>query len=1019
MIPGNANPLLLASAAADAAAAGPIKSVRFNSADSAHLTRTPSSAGNRRTWTWSAWVKRSKLGERVALFTAATDNVEILFEPDDVLRIYFFPGSYAGHTKTVASFRDTSAWYHIVFAIDTTQTGNDNIAKIYVNGVQQEVTHPNSWTQNGQTNVNNTVAHYIGSRYGPARLINAYMADIYLIDGQQLSPTSFGAFDDSGVWQAAAYSGTYGTNGFHLLDFANESTIGHDSSGNENDFTANNLSAEANFYATAGTHAGKDGISFNGTNAEITLSSDADLNPGSGVFTLECYAYALSGGQAAFGIYDGSPGGNGSFVLRRVGAGTLMVERHSVAFDITGAAFSENTWHHVAVTRDSSNNVRLFVDGTQSGSTSTNNTHNYQGTFRLGRDNNGFTNGYISNLRLIKGTCLYTSNFTAPTGNLTNVTNTKLLMAQSTTSPTAATVKPSGVTISGSGDGSVIDVLFDVPTNGDQSDTGAGGEVSGNYPTWNPLDTNTNITLSNGNLDAAETSGANHFAGRATFKYPATGKWYYEATVTTLGGACCIGVDNSGLANPNLSNTGVFLILVNSSNNVQRYIGSSFTSFDSAYGNPAVGSVLQVAYDADADKLWLGMNNVWMGSGSSANGNPGAGFEATASNVSDPFPSVNLVTSALSVNFGQRSFSYSAPSNFKALNTASLPTPTIADGSDYFDTLLYTGTGANQSISGLSFGSAPDFVWIKRRNGAGQHVLTDSVRGTSKQLFSSLANAEQTSTTGITSFDSDGFSLGTNVSPTGSTNGSSSTYAAWCWDVGTSTVSNTDGSITSSVRVSQTAGISIVGWTASAAGSTIGHGLNAAPEMIIAKSRTTTQPWVVYHSALGKGGVLQLHSTAANITTYSEYWGTAEPSSTVFGTYTGAHPWANNAGDMVAYCFAPVESYSSMGVYTGNGSADGPFVFTGFKPRFVIIKRTDASGNDWQLYDTARSTFNEMDDKLKANTSDAEIVEHPIDFLSNGFKPRNTANGSNGSGATYIYASFASNPFSANGGLAR
>ena len=144
-------------------------SLKFDSSKSTHLTRTPSSVGNRRTWTWSAWVKRNKLSERVALFTAATDNTEILFEPDDKLRIYFYPGSYAGHTKTNASFRDTSAWYHIVFSVDTTQSGNANISKIYVNGVQQEVTYPNDWTQNGETNVNNTVAQYIGSRYGPGR----------------------------------------------------------------------------------------------------------------------------------------------------------------------------------------------------------------------------------------------------------------------------------------------------------------------------------------------------------------------------------------------------------------------------------------------------------------------------------------------------------------------------------------------------------------------------------------------------------------------------------------------------------------------------------------------------------------------------------------------------------------------------------------------------------------------------------------------------------------------------------
>ena len=182
-------------------------SLTFDSTKSTHLTRTPSAVGNRRTWTWSAWVKRNKLSERVALFTAATDNTEILFEPDDKLRIYFYPGSYAGHTKTNASFRDTSAWYHIVFTVDTTQTGNNNISKIYVNGVQQEVTYPNNWTQNGETNVNNTVAQYIGSRYGPGRLINAQLSNVYLIDGAALGPENFGFTDPlTNTWKPKKYN---------------------------------------------------------------------------------------------------------------------------------------------------------------------------------------------------------------------------------------------------------------------------------------------------------------------------------------------------------------------------------------------------------------------------------------------------------------------------------------------------------------------------------------------------------------------------------------------------------------------------------------------------------------------------------------------------------------------------------------------------------------------------------------------------------------------------------------------
>ena len=226
-------------------------SLTFDSTKSTHLTRTPTAVGNRRTWTWSAWVKRNKLGERVALFTAATDNTEILFEPDDKLRIYFFPGSYAGHTKTNAKFRDTSAWYHIVFTVDTTQTGNNNISKIYVNGVQQEVTYPNNWTQNAETNVNNTVAQYIGSRYGPGRLINAQLSNVYLIDGQALGPENFGFTDPlTGTWRPKKYTGTFGTNGFWLPMDGN-SPIGEDKSGivtpNNGSIWSNSLTSSSGF----------------------------------------------------------------------------------------------------------------------------------------------------------------------------------------------------------------------------------------------------------------------------------------------------------------------------------------------------------------------------------------------------------------------------------------------------------------------------------------------------------------------------------------------------------------------------------------------------------------------------------------------------------------------------------------------------------------------------------------------------------------------------------------------------
>ena len=550
----------------------------------------------------------------------------------------------------------------------------------------------------------------------------------------------------------------------------------------------------------------------------------------------------------------------------------------------------------------------------------------------------------------------------------------------------------------GNGTSADIDSLIDTPTNY----TADSGNNGGNYPTWNPLDKNTNITLSNGNLDAAETSGSNHFAGRATFKYPATGKWYYEATIKTLGNACCIGVDNSGLANPSLSNSGVYLILVNASNNVQRYIGSSYTSFDSAYGNPAVGSVLQVAYDADADKLWLGMDNVWMGSGSSANGNPGAGTEATASNVSDPFPSVNLVTSALSVNFGQRSFAYSAPTGFKALCTTNLPDPTIADGSSAFDTSLWTGNGSTQSITGLSF--SPDFVWIKNRNNTADHRVYDTVRGALKEILPNQTNTETTRANSLTAFNSDGYSLGSY----GGVNNNGTTAVGWAWDGGTSTTSNTDGSITSNVRANASAGFSIVGYTGTGSNATIGHGLNAAPEFIIAKGRSVTGDWLVYHSGFGATKYAALNSTDQAWTT-ALAWNDTEPTGSVFSIGTASQINTSSSTN-IAYCFAPVSQYSSFGVYTGNGNTDGTFVFTGFKVAFLLMKKSSGTGA-WLIWDNTRQDFNAQGPYLQPQSNTTEGDADYVDFLSNGFKWRTTNAAMNESSSTYVYAAFAEHPF--------
>jgi hypothetical protein len=531
------------------------------------------------------------------------------------------------------------------------------------------------------------------------------------------------------------------------------------------------------------------------------------------------------------------------------------------------------------------------------------------------------------------------------------------------------------------------DSLVDSPTNGSQVDTGVGGEVVGNYCTLNPLDKSSSLDLSNGNLTNIGTT--TNVMCRSTI-FVSSGKWYYEVSLATHSGNPIFGWASSS------ANLGSWVGNSTSSwgyaANATKYSNGGGSSYGSSYG---AGDVIGVAADLDAGTLVFYKNGVSQGTAySNLSGTICPAFSSGASTTVD-------------FNFGQRPFAYTAPSGFKALCTTNLPEPTIADGSTVMDVKLYTGNGSTQTISGLNF--SPDWVWLKARSNAGSyHKLYDTVRGATKLLNGTNDTlAESTETQGLTTFNSDGFSLGTEANH----NASGITFVAWTWDAGSSTVTNTEGSITSQVRANASAGFSVVSWTGGAAGSTVGHGLNAAPELIIAKSRTYgAQPWVVYQKSLGKGGVLQLNATAANITSYSEYWGANEPSSSVFGTYTGSIPWANNYGDMISYCFAPVAGYSSFGSYTGNGSADGPFVFCNFRPAVVLVKMSSSTGN-WTILDDKREGYNVDNDPLFPNLSNAEGTTDLIDITSNGFKVRTTDATFNTNAGTYVYAAWASSPF--------
>ena len=325
---------------------------------------------------------------------------------------------------------------------------------------------------------------------------------------------------------------------------------------------------------------------------------------------------------------------------------------------------------------------------------------------------------------------------------------------------------------------------------------------------------------------------------------------------------------------------------------------------------------------------------------------------------------------------------------------------TIDKSSLHFNTKLYTGTGSSNSITGVGF--QPDWVWIKNRGNTESHALFDAVRGVTKRIASNSTGAEETNANTVTAFGTDGFTVGTNAG----VNGNGISTVAWNWKAGNSAgSSNTDGSTSSTVSANTTSGFSIVKYTNPSSGSpfTVGHGLGAAPKMIIIKNLSSAQTWGVYHASVGFGKYLRLDSTAAeasaNLVTAT--------SATTFSAYQDHHSTGN---ELIAYCFTPIKGFSKFGSYTGNGNADGTFIYTGFKPAFALVKRSDSS-NNWNLYDNKREGFNGGDEPLFADLNNSESTDTGrIDFLSNGFKIRTTNSQVGASGGTYIYMAFAKAP---------
>ena len=720
-----------------------------------------------------------------------------------------------------------------------------------------------------------------------------------------------------------------------------------------------------------------------------------------------------------------------------------QISNSEVLYLVTSAVLRDpSAWYHIVVTIDTtqstqSDRAKIYVNGSQvtSFSTNTNSLTSSQDTpvnttnpHSIGANTTGggAYDGYAAHVHLTDGYAYAASTFGSTATNGQWVPNIAPSVTYGTNGFFLKFTNASDLGEDFSGN------------NNDFTKNGSGDKTSDSpenvFATLNPLDNGlANSTFSEGNCKMV-TAASGYGYPRSTIGL-STGKWYFEAKASDLSGNLFVGIVST-LNNGTEQEVGY---------HANDY-GYKFTSgairtagSETSYGNSiSTSDILGVAIDLDNNKLYFSKNGTFQNSADPVSGSNGFSITAPSSTVvGNYFPTASDInsnnSSTLQLNFGNPSFTiasgnadgngkgnfeYAPPTGYLAIctdNVSSELTIPIGKGGSYFKPKTYTGNGNNGlAITGVGF--QPDFTWIKNRSRNQTHVLTDSLRGTNKQLHSSNTNAEQTYTDFIASFDTDGFTVNDSANGSGDVNHySGDNYISWNWlSNGGTTASNSDGSITSTVQVNTTAGFSIVNVPTTGSVLTAGHGLAKAPSMIFFKSRDKVDYWPVYHSAIGATKYLLLNTTAA-AGTASSLFNNTEPTSTVFTI--GTENAFNNANqNTIAYCFAEKEGFSKMGSFTGNGNSDGPFVYTGFSPAFVYIKWTSGA-NHHVIYDNAMNDHNPASTYQRANDTAADGTSTPIDFLSNGFKIRHTDSAINSNGGAYIFTAFAVNPFVDSSGV--